>query len=185
MNAIASLLSAFGLSTAAGLNAYIPLLVIGLLDRYTDLVRLNAPYDVLSNPWVLLVIGVLALIDFVGDKVPAVDHAFHAVGVIVHPVAGAVMFMAANASTGAVDPVLAAICGVILAGLTHGARAAARPVATATTAGVANPVVSFVEDIGSLALSVLAVVVPLLAFILVLLGFLALLLLFRRAWSRR
>jgi hypothetical protein len=185
VNAITGLLSAFGLSTAAGLNAYIPLLVIGLLDRYTDLVRLSAPYDVLANPWVLLVIALLALVDFVGDKVPAVDHAFHAVGMVVHPVAGAIMFMAANASAGAVNPVLAAICGLLLAGVTHTARAAARPVATATTAGLANPVVSLVEDIGALALSVMAVLLPLLAFLVALGGFLVLIFFVRRIWPKR
>ena len=54
MNGLLSILSAFGLSTAAGLNAYIPLLTIGLLARYTDLVRLNDPYDVVAHPVFLL-----------------------------------------------------------------------------------------------------------------------------------
>src|SRR5215471_605379 len=121
MNGIISLLSAFGLSTAAGLNAYLPLLVVGLLGRYTNLIHLNEPYSLLSNPVVLLLIAVLALLDFVGDKIPAVDHALHAVGLIIAPIAGAILFMAINGQVGAVSPLLAAICGVILAGGTHGA----------------------------------------------------------------
>jgi hypothetical protein len=185
VNVIASLLSAVGLSTAAGLNAYIPLLVIGLLDRYTGLLDLAAPYDVISNPWVLLVIGVLTLIDMVGDKIPAVDHLFHAAGVVINPVAGAILFMASTGSAGSVDPVLAAVCGVLLAGVTHGARALARPVATATTGGLGNPVVSAIEDAGSLTLSVLAVLVPLLAFLAAVAFFVALVWLARRVWPRR
>lgn len=185
MNAVTGLLSAVGLSTAAGLNAYIPLLVIGLLHRYTSLIQLSEPYDVLANPWVLLVIAVLALIDLIGDKIPAVDHLFHAAGVVINPVAGAILFMATTGGAGSVDPVLAAICGVVLAGTTHGARALARPVSTATTGGLGNPVVSAVEDAGSLTLSVLAVFLPLLAFLAALAFLVALVWLVRRVWPRR
>ena len=56
----ASLFSAFGLASAAGFNAFVPLLTVGLLARYTDLVRLAEPFDILTQPWVLAVIGVLA-----------------------------------------------------------------------------------------------------------------------------
>src|SRR5690349_13279291 len=106
MNPLSSILSAFGLSTAAGLNAYIPLLTVGLVARYTDLIHLQAPYDLLANPYVLLIIAVLALIDFVGDKIPAIDSALHAVGLVVSPVAGAILFLATNSTTGSVSPVL-------------------------------------------------------------------------------
>src|SRR4051812_7765527 len=52
------LMQALGLSTASGLNAYVPLLVVGLLARFTTLVHLSSPYDLLSHAGVL---GVLAL----------------------------------------------------------------------------------------------------------------------------
>jgi hypothetical protein len=185
MNAIVNLMSAFGLSTAAGLNAYLPLLVMGLLARYTELIQLSKPYDLLTHPVVLLVIAVLALLDFVGDKIPAVDHTLHAAGLIIAPIAGAILFMATNNSAGSVNPLLAAICGILIAGATHSARASARPLATATTAGVANPVISFFEDVVALVLSVLAILVPVLAFLLVLCFAFLLFKLLRRLWSRR
>ena len=93
--------------------------------------------------------------------------------------------MSANSATGSVNPLLAAICGVIIAGSTHSARATIRPLATATTAGVANPVISFFEDVASLILSVLAIILPVLAFLLVLLFVVMLALLFRRLRRRR
>lgn len=185
MDAITSLLSAFGLSTAAGLNAYIPLLVVGLLGRYTDLIQLSGPYEILKHPAVLLVIAVLALLDFIADKVPAVDHALHMVGLIISPLAGAILFLAANGPDGMINPWLAAFCGIVLAGLTHGARATARPIATATTGGVGNPILSFVEDSTALVLSVLSVLLPVLAFVLVVLFALLMVLLMRRVWVRR
>jgi hypothetical protein len=174
------LLQGLGLATAGGLNAYVPLLVVGLLARFTDLIHLKEPYDLLAHPAVLIVLALLAVFDFIADKVPGIDHALHVVGLVIHPIAGAVVFLAANSEAGSVHPVLAAVCGVVLAGGTHAARAAARPASTATTAGVANPVVSFCEDVISLTLSILAVVVPILAALLVLLMAVPVVLLLRR-----
>ncbi|HNP70440.1 MAG TPA: DUF4126 domain-containing protein [Kouleothrix sp.] len=185
MNAITSLLSAFGLSTAAGLNAYLPLLTVGLLARYTNLIQLGEPYKLLTNPLVLLVIAVLALLDFIGDKIPAVDHVLHTAGLIIAPVAGAILFLSANSAAGSVSPLLAAICGIAVAGATHSARATARPLATFATAGVANPVISFMEDASALVLSVLAIILPVLAFLLVLLFAGLMFWLYRRLAARR
>ena len=184
MGAIINLLQAFGLSTASGLNAYVPLLTLGLLARFTNLVHLNAPYDVLTHPVVLVVLAVLALLDFIADKIPAVDHALHLVGLIIHPIVGAILFLAASSDIGSVHPVLAAVCGLILGGATHAARMTVRPAATVTTAGTANPVVSFLEDVFSLVLSVLAILVPVVAALLILFLVGWLYLLFRR-WRRR
>jgi len=167
MNAVGSLLSAFGLSTAAGLNAYIPLLAVGLLARYTDLIHLDGPYVLLTHPLVLLLLALLALLDFVADKIPAIDHIAHMVGVLIHPIAGALLFMTANNASGTLSPFLAALFGMVLAGGTHGLRAIARPVATASTAGIANPFVSLIEDITSFTLAVLALLVPAVAVLLI------------------
>jgi TRAP-type C4-dicarboxylate transport system permease small subunit len=74
--------------------------------------------------------------------------------------------------------------GLILAGGVHAARPTARPVATATTVGMANPLVSLAEDVVALALSVLAVAVPVVAALLVLLVIVALVQLVRRRRRR-
>jgi hypothetical protein len=184
MAGVLNLLQGFGFSAASGLNAYIPLLVVGLLARVTNLIHLHEPYDVLTHPVVLIVLAVLAALDFIGDKIPVVDHVLHLVGLVVHPVAGIVLFLAANSDTGTVNPLLAAVSGLVLAGGLHAARATARPVATATTAGVANPLVSFAEDVVTLVLSVLAVVVPVVAALLVLLLVVALVRFVRRRRRR-
>jgi chromate transport protein ChrA len=62
--------------------------------------------------------------------------------------------------------VLAIICGILTAGGVHAVKATARPVITATTGGMLNPAVSTAEDVTALAVSVLAIVVPLLTFVL-------------------
>lgn len=178
------LLQALGLSTAGGLNAYVPLLVVGLLARFTSLIELEPPYDLLTHWAVLLTLAVLAILDFVADKVPALDHGLHLVGLVVHPIAGAIVFLAASSDVAYVHPALAAVCGMVLAGGAHVGRMAVRPASTATTGGIANPFVSFCEDVTSLLLSVLAVVVPIVATMFLLFLVVVMVLLLRR-WSRR
>jgi hypothetical protein len=153
--------SAFGLSASAGLNAYIPLLVVGLLARYTDFIKLNSPWDTLSDPWVLLVLAVLLLVEIVADKIPAVNHANDVVQSFIRPVAGAIVFAASSHIIANVHPVIAMICGLFVAGAVHSAKALAiRPAVTVATAGTANPLVSTVEDVLATVLSIVAVLVP-------------------------
>lgn len=154
MELFSGLLSALGLSGAAGLNAYIPLLIVGLMNRlgYMDL---NGPFDILSNPYFMVLVGLLAALDFVGDKIPGVDHALHVAGSVINTGAGAVL-AASQMGVADVPPAVSAVLGLLVAGGVHATRTAVRPVATATTAGLGNPVVSAAEDAGSLTLSVLA-----------------------------
>lgn len=178
------LMTALGLSTATGLNAYLPLLILGGLARWTDLITLDAPYDTLSEPGVMLAIGAIALVDFVGDKVPALDSVLHAIGLVVAPVAGALVALAATGND-VVDPAFAVVIGVAAAGATHGARTMVRPASTAFTGGAGNPVLSLGEDTVSTVLAFSAVIVPVVAFLMVVA--LAWLLVWgvRRAWRSR
>jgi hypothetical protein len=153
--------SAFGLSASAGLNAYVPLLVVGLMARFTDWIKLTPPWDTLSNEWVLLVLGVLFLIEVLADKVPAVNHINDVIQTFVRPVAGAIVFAASAHTLADVAPVLAMICGLLISGTVHGAKAlAVRPAVTITTGGTANPVVSTLEDLTAFVLSIVAVLIP-------------------------
>ncbi|WP_300576422.1 DUF4126 domain-containing protein [Phenylobacterium sp.] len=188
MDGFASLFSAFGLASAAGFNAYVPLLTVGLVARYTDLVSLAEPFDVLTQPWVLAVIGVLAVVDFVADKIPAVDTAWHGLGALVSPIAGAVLFASQQNVLSDMHPAIGALAGLIVAGGFHGSRAAVRPVSTATTGGLGNPVLSLLEDLLSGLLSVLAVFLPVIAFgVAGLVAVIVVLMLMRaaRAWRER
>ena len=164
--AVGGVLSAFGLSSAAGLNAGLPLLVVGLLARFGHL-DLGSSYSSLSSTPVLIVVAVLFAVDLVGDKVPGVDHVFHTVGLVVHPVAGALVFASQAGVAKNLPPWLSVVLGVLTAGSFHGARAALRPASTALSGGLGNPVLSGLEDLSSSALVVLALAVPVLAAVLV------------------
>lgn len=166
MEGIAGYFTALGLSTAAGLNAYIPLLTVGLLNRYTDLIDLPAPWNNISDPLVLGIVGVVGLADFIGDKVPIVDHVLHVIGLAVAPIVGGLLALA-SASAFDLDPGVTAGLGVAAALATQVGRTAARPLSTAATGGGGNPVVSLAEDGVSGALSITALVWPVVAALLV------------------
>jgi hypothetical protein len=166
------LLTGTGLALAAGLNAWIPLVVLGALDRFTDLVELPPAWAWLSNEWVLVILVVLLVLEFVADKIPGVDSVNDLVQTVVRPTAGGLAFgSGVGATTVAVtDPGaffassqwIPIAVGVVLALAVHLAKAAARPVVNAATGGVGAPVASAAEDLGSFALVFAALLAPVL-----------------------
>src|SRR4030067_488534 len=119
MELLTGILSAFGLSASAGLNAYIPMLVIALLGRFTDLIQLNSPWDTLSNSWVIGLLVVLSLIEFFADKFPAVNHVNDIIQTIIRPTAGAIVFAASAKVITDIHPVFALAAGLVVAGGVH------------------------------------------------------------------
>lgn len=166
------LLTGFGLATAAGLNAYIPLLLLGLLARFTDLLALPPGWAWLENGWVMAIVAVLLVVEIVADKVPALDSVNDIVQTAVRPTAGGIVFGSGTASqTAAVTdpgafaqsgqwvPVVAGVAIALVVSLT---KSTVRPAANVATAGMAAPVLSTLEDIVSVVLVFLAILVPVL-----------------------
>jgi len=153
--------SAFGLSASAGLNAYIPMLVVALLAKFTNLLALQEPWDALTSWWTIGVLIVLSLIEFFADKVPAVNHLNDILQTFIRPVAGAIVFAASAEVVTDVQPVLSLVLGLLVAGGVHATKTlAVRPAVTAATGGFGNLPVSLAEDAIATVLSILAVVVP-------------------------
>ncbi|GAP12107.1 hypothetical protein BECAL_03309 [Bellilinea caldifistulae] len=153
--------TAFGLSASAGLNAYIPLLVVALLAKFTDLLTLRPPWDALESWWIIGLLVVLSLIEFFADKVPAVNHINDLIQTFIRPTAGAIAFAASANVITDVHPVLSLGLGLLVAGGVHAVKTlAVRPAVTATTGGAGNVPVSIAEDVVSTIFSILAVVVP-------------------------
>jgi hypothetical protein len=165
------LLAGTGLAIAAGLNAYIPLLVLGLAGRFVSFVELPAAWDWLSNDWVLIILGVLAVVEFIADKIAAVDTVNDWLQTLVRPASGGIVFGTGAATTtdAIADPSgffadgqwTSIALGALLALGVHALKASARPILNAMTGGIAAPVASVVEDTGSVLLSVFALLLPL------------------------
>jgi uncharacterized membrane protein len=165
---IFNIISAFGLSASAGLNAYIPLLVISLLAKYTDLIQLKSPWDAMTSWWVIGVLLALSVVEVLADKIPAVNHINDAIQTFVRPTAGAIVFAASASNLTRVSPILALIAGLLVSGGVHAVKSlAVRPLVTATTGGAANVPVSIAEDATSTIVSLLSVVLPVVAVCLI------------------
>ncbi|MGL5864838.1 MAG: DUF4126 domain-containing protein [Dermatophilaceae bacterium] len=161
-------LTGMGLSAAAGLNAYIPFLLVALLSRYTDYVTLPAGYEWIESPWAIGTGAVLLLTEVVLDKVPAVDTVNDTIQTFIRPSMGGLIFAATTAASEldqsawiSENPWVSVLLGVVISGLVHTGKMAARPVLNTGTAGLGAPVVSTVEDGVSLGLSFVAVLAPL------------------------
>jgi len=155
------ILAAFGLSASAGLNAYIPLLVVSLLARFTNLIVLAEPWQALESWWIIGLLIVLSLIEFFADKIPAVNHINDIVQTFIRPTAGAILFAASAQAITDISPIISIAAGLLVAGTVHVVKAAAvRPAITATTAGLGDVPVSIAEDVVSTTLSLLSVLLP-------------------------
>jgi hypothetical protein len=161
MDAFLGVLSAFGLSASAGLNAYVPLLIVALAAKFTDWLKLSPPYDWMTSWWVIGAIILLGLVEFFADKVPAVNHINDLIQTFIRPTAGAILFAASTAVVTETHPVVALISGLLVAGSVHAVKSAAvRPAITATTGGAGNVPASLAEDVLATVLSILSVVIP-------------------------
>ncbi|OBA94827.1 hypothetical protein A5662_19170 [Mycobacteriaceae bacterium 1482268.1] len=189
------LLTGLGLATAAGLNAYIPLLALGLLSRFTDLITLPHGWTWLENGWVLTIVAVLLIVEIIADKIPALDTVNDTIQTFVRPTAGGIVFGSGTAAqTPAVtDPGAFAqsgqwipiVVGVVVALVVSLTKSTVRPAANVATAGVAAPVLSTIEDGVSIALVFLAILIPVVVLVVLALGLWAVVKLLRRRRARR
>ncbi|MCU1438693.1 MAG: hypothetical protein JWP66_1780 [Naasia sp.] len=188
-------LTGTGLAAAAGLNAYIPLLALGLLARFTDVIGLPVGWVWLENDGVLAILGVLFLVEIVADKVPALDTINDIVQTAIRPAAGGIVF---GSGTSAQTPAISdpgefftsgswvpVAGGIVIALLVHLAKAGTRAAANAASAGVAAPVLSVAEDVASVGLVLAAILLPVLVLFALAVVVLGMVLLVRRARRRR
>jgi len=177
------ILAAFGLSASAGLNAYIPLLVVSILARFTDVIQLSEPWNAMESWWIIGTLFVLSIVEFFADKIPAVNHINDAIQTFIRPTAGAVVFAASANVITEIHPILSLAAGLLVAGSVHVVKSAAvRPAITATTAGLGDIPVSILEDVISTTLSVLSVLLPVVVgIVLVLMAILIIVWLSRRS----
>jgi hypothetical protein len=172
---------AIALAASAGLRAWLPLLLASGLSRL-GVLDLGPSFQFLSSNKALLLFGVATLIELVGDKIPAVDHALDVIGTPLRPAAGALL--AASVLGTVSDPLTSIVLGTAVGApsalVPHAAKSALRAASTATTGGLANPVLSFLEDAVALVTFALAVLVP-----LVVVALLGLTLYLASRWLRR
>ena len=167
MENLLTIFSAFGLSASAGLNAYIPLLVVALMAKFTNWIHLEAPWDALTSWWIIGLLAILLIIEFFVDKIPVIDHVNDAIQTVIRPAAGAVVFAANTNVITNINPIVALALGLIMAGSVHATKSVVvRPVVGVASAGTAQVPVSIAEDATSTAVSIASIIAPLVVFLL-------------------
>ena len=169
-----AVLLGLGLAASTGLNTFLPLLMLAGAAHFQLFgINLNGSFAWLGSEAALIALGIAAFVEIVGDKIPVVDHALDVVGTAARPVAGT---LAAASVFKNADPTTAALAGLIIGAPTafgfHAAKAGTRAASSATTLGFGNPILSFIEDIVSVSLVLIAFLVPWLVPVLLLLLFL-------------
>jgi uncharacterized membrane protein len=158
---------AYALTATTGLRAALTLLAIAIAAHF-GWIDLSPRMAWLGSPVSMTILAILTAIDFVGDKVPAVDNAMHTVQTFFKPVAGAIA--AAAVIPGADDP--ATLAFMVLGGgnalAIHGLDAGTRAASTAFTGGLANPLLSGLGDLSALGGIAIAFFAPLVAAAIVL-----------------
>lgn len=151
------------LAACAGLRAFMPLFVVGMLARMGRL-PLGQDFQFLSTDAALIVFGIATVVEMVGDKFPAVDHGLDALGTFVKPVAATAVFASVMTE---LSPLQATLLGLMAAGGTatvmHVKKSSVRLVSSAGTLGMANPLLSTLEDLLCGVGIALSILVPLLA----------------------
>lgn len=158
---IFNIFSAFGLSASAGLNAYIPLLVVSLLSKFTNLINLKEPWNLMESWWVIGVLGVLTVVEILADAFPGVNHVNDVIQSFIRPTAGAIVFAATSSQVGDVSPIMGLIAGLLVSGGVHAVKAlAVRPAVNLTTGGLGNVPASIGEQATSTVVSILSIIIP-------------------------
>ncbi|HUG53416.1 MAG TPA: DUF4126 domain-containing protein [Vicinamibacteria bacterium] len=161
---VSSLALAIGLAACAGLRAWLPLLLAGGLAR-AEVLTLGPSFGFLASDRALVLFAIASVIEIVGDKIPAVDHALDMLSTVLRPAAGALL--AASVMWEIRDPLVALAVGLAIgapsAMVPHAAKSVLRAASTTLTGGLANPVISLAEDVIAVAVFVFTVLVPLLA----------------------
>ncbi len=158
--------TAMGSAWLSGINLYATVVTLGVLQRF-ELVKLPGGLNMLGEWWVIGLAGGLYLIEFVADKIPAVDSAWDAIHTFIRVPAGAILAATAFAEF---DPAVKAVAMIVGGGIalgSHGTKAATRLAANTSPEPVSNIALSVGEDIVAFGSTVLMAFFPVLILIVV------------------
>lgn len=146
MDIIQSVALAGGMAWASGIRLYAVLFTAGLLGR-TGYLHLPATLQILENPYVIGTAGLLLLVEFLADKIPAVDSAWDGIQTFIRIPAGALL---AALALGDHDPVWMLVAGLLggtLTAGTHAAKAGGRALINTSPEPFSNVATSLGEDL--------------------------------------
>lgn len=164
---VISIFLGVGLAASAGFRVFLPLFALSLAG-YFNVWELNESWQWIGSLAALLTLGVATVVEVFAYFIPWVDNALDAVSLPLAAIAGTAVMVSTVAN---LDPVvtwsLAIIAGGGTASAIKGANAGGRLASTATTGGLANPVVATAETGTAVVVSTASIFAPMLAMVLV------------------
>lgn len=145
MDPISSIALASGLSWASGFRLYATVFIIGLLAKY-HFISVPDSLNILTNPVIIGIAGILMIIEFLADKIPLIDSAWDSIQTFIRIPAGAMLAVGAINSSDPMIASLVALLGGSITGLTHATKASSRAMINTSPEPVSNVVTSFGED---------------------------------------
>lgn len=130
---------------AAGLNVYATVAALGVLAR-THVIELPPSLDLLTSDWVIGASVVLYVVEFIADKIPAIDLVWNVLQTFVRVPAAALLAYTAAAPLSPVEQLLTASLGGLVALIAHGGKTAARVAVTPSPEPFSNIALSLGED---------------------------------------
>lgn len=150
----------FASGWASGINAYATVFVLGLLGRYAG--TGGVPEGFMRTD-VLIVMGVLAVLELVADKIPVVDSLWDVPSTVIRPIAGAVIGALIAGANGDLLTISLAAVGGVTALLSHLSKAGIRLAVNTSPEPVSNLAASVAGDVGVVGVTTLAVLFPVVA----------------------
>jgi len=164
---ITTLGTAMGSAWLSGINLYATVVTLGLLERF-QLVKLPGSLNMLGEWWMIALAGTFYLIEFVADKIPAVDSAWDAIHTFIRVPAGAILAASAFAEFDPAVKLIAMIAGGGIALSSHGTKAATRLAANTSPEPFSNMALSLSEDLFTFGSAIMLAFFPLIILIFVL-----------------
>lgn len=159
MDAATQYALAYALTTTAGVRGVLALAMVSVATHFGVLHPPDGFGWLASVPVMWALVGV-AVAEVLGDKIPLVDHGLHVVQMVIKPAAAAIIVGGTVHAQSHEMLIFLMIVGALNALGVHAGVATARAASTATTAGIANPVMSTVEDVSAVGAGVLSFVMP-------------------------
>ena len=168
---ILSIFLGIGLSASVGFRVFVPLFALSLA-AYFNVWELNDSWQWIGSLTAVITLGVATVVEIVAYYIPYIDNALDSIAIPLAAIAGtAVMVSTVAELSPVITWALAIIAGGGTAAAVAGSSGATRLASTATTGGVANPIVSTIETGTSVVMSVLAIFIPVIAFVFVIIIF--------------
>src|SRR5215472_7186015 len=137
-----------GLAALAGINLYLTVFATGLAIHF-HWIALAPQYqslEILCNPWIITVAGILYVLEFFADKIPWVDSIWDAVHTVIRPLGGALIAVTTLGHASPATETLVGLLGGALAAGSHFSKAGTRVMANASPEPFSNWILSLVED---------------------------------------